>query len=370
MALTKFILRKVRLPLKFAFKTAKTTLFTREILILEVQDDSGQSGYGECVAFSEPFYTSETQEMALTTLQNLDLSAISALWESNQLEDLASLFPEKLPMTQASLEMALLDLKTRKAGTNLVESFFPQETLASHVFAGSVLGEMPEAELLKQTAILVEQGIHRIKFKISPTTNLKILKAIRNTYPDLQLAVDANQSFSDYRKLLTLDELSLACIEEALAPVAWQDYAPLSAQLKTPLCFDERVLRLSDLQTLRQELPNPIWVNLKIGRLGGLYATREIIAYCKKENIPFWVGSMVESGLSKSLHLQLSALPGNAMPGDFADSAHYFEEDLITPPIQFSAGNLKRPDGAGLGVTPNRKALENNTTAIYTRLFD
>lgn len=327
--MTTITLYHVKLPMKFNFKTAKSELNVRETIIIKAED-AGFSGFGECVAFTTPFYTDETLEIAWTNL-------------------IAS---KSSPMADAGLENALLDLKYKKKGTNLISGFF-NEKPAQKIQRGAVLGEMPLHEIEQSILKLKNEGVQRIKLKISSQTDLKNLKTLLQKFPKLTFFADANQSFSDWHALEKLDELGLACIEEPLANLS--DYQKL--KLKTPICFDENVQSLADLKIVQKLVPNA-WLNIKIGRLGGLAKTREILYYCRKQGIPFWVGSMVESGISKILHAQLSALAGNVMPGDLSSSAHYFERDLIEPELVFKQGVMEIPTAPGLGVAVNKVLLE------------
>ena len=59
----------VDLPMRFAFRTAKETLKHRESIVLEVADESGQTGYGEVVSFTSPFYTAETLDTSWKALK-------------------------------------------------------------------------------------------------------------------------------------------------------------------------------------------------------------------------------------------------------------------------------------------------------------
>ena len=59
---------------------------------------------------------------------------------------------------------------------------------------------------------------------------------------------------------------------------------------------------------------------------------------------------MVETGVSKMLHVQLAALADTYMAGDLSDSKRYFEDDLIVPDITFTDGQMTVPKGPGLGV--------------------
>ena len=75
---------------------------------------------------------------------------------------------------------------------------------------------------------------------------------------------------------------------------------------------------------------------------------------------------MVESGISKILHVQLSALGDTCMAGDLSDSSRYFEHDLINPEISFTDGTMQVPNGAGLGVDVLDNRIEEYTVEKRT----
>ena len=54
--------------------------------------------------------------------------------------------------------------------------------------------------------------------------------------------------------------------------------------------------------------------------MGGLIPTKAAINLCRERHIPYWIGSMVESVVSKMLHVQLAALGDSYMAGDWSDS--------------------------------------------------
>ena len=75
---------------------------------------------------------------------------------------------------------------------------------------------------------------------------------------------------------------------------------------------------------------------------------------------------MVESGISKILHVQLAALGDTYMAGDLSDSSRYFGHDLINPEILFSDGSMQVPNGAGLGVDVLDNRIEEYTVEKRT----
>ena len=59
---------------------------------------------------------------------------------------------------------------------------------------------------------------------------------------------------------------------------------------------------------------------------------------------------MVESSISKIMHVQLAALGDSYMAGDLSDSLRYFEKDLTDPFLSFVEGHMVVPKEPGLGV--------------------
>lgn len=56
----KITLHKLRMRMKNPFQTSFGTLQNKELFIIETEDAEGNRGYGESVAFTEPWYTEET----------------------------------------------------------------------------------------------------------------------------------------------------------------------------------------------------------------------------------------------------------------------------------------------------------------------
>lgn len=350
----------VQLPMKFNFKTAKSELNVRDSIILKVEALSGLTGFGEVVSFTSPFYTSETFEASWEALKKTYIPKLLKNELSHPFE-IHQIFENPLPMAVAGLENALLDLYFKEKNENLIRGIF-QEELSEKIPHGAVLGDMPTNQLLQELAQLEELGVQRVKLKISPKDGFERTKLALEHFPKLKFAVDANRSFSlaDWQEVAKFDQFNLACIEEPFDIKNLAELTEISAFIKTPLCFDESVQTLAELAQLKN-LSGKKMLNIKISRLGGLYYVQKAVEFCRENGIDFWVGSMVESGISKILHVQLAALSGNVMAGDLSDSQHYFEQDLIKPEIAFSKGLMKVPRGAGIGVQVNERAISRYT---------
>ena len=367
--ITNITLYHVQLPMKFTFKTAKGELGVRDTLIVRLEDEAGYVGYGECVAFVDPFYTKEAVDSCWDVLCTRYLPNVLGKEATTTLPK--QWLSEGMPMTVASVENALLHLQCAHLGVNTVE-YVLQQPLIPTVPTGIVIGDVPLDTLMDAVTGYVSQGCQRIKLKISPKDGDERVQRVRSAYPDLMLTVDANQSYSyqDMNKVRALNTFNLACIEEPFQIQSLEEHNRFKTThewgITTPICLDESILNYDDLVYAHTHGLLDI-LNVKVGRLGGLRETAEVIQYCRDHGIQYWIGSMVESSISKWMHVQLAALGDTYMPGDLSDSLRYFEQDLTRPPIVSirqvcGTGGLSQcievPKGAGLGVDVNLEMIE------------
>lgn len=363
------------LPLKFEFKTAKGTVRVRESIIVRIEDQQGYVGYGECVAFTDPFYTAETVDSAWKQLVDTYILELRLMRPKPLMAYIRQLQfwlkRDNMPMTIAGLENALINLDCNRKDVNSV-SYIMGQSLESTISNGIVIGDVPMDKLLGIVEQHVANGCKRIKLKVSPRDGYERTRLVRDAYPELALAVDANQSYT-YDQLdmvAAYNDLNLLCIEEPFSMTnlttykAWKESLP-NWPITTSICLDESILSYDDLSyAIEYRLIDVL--NVKVGRLGGLIQTRAAILRCREAGIPYWIGSMVESGISKILHVQLAALGDTYMAGDLSDSSRYFEHDLINPAILFTDGAMQVPNGAGLGVDVLDNRIEEYTVEKRT----
>jgi O-succinylbenzoate synthase len=266
------------------------------------------------------------------------------------------------PMAIAGMENALLDVYAKRQELPILEAVFPEETGKEAIYAGIVLGDLEINSLLKQIEENLAEGYIRFKIKIKPVDGFSKLKRIRETYPDLMLLADANRSFNagQIPELIKIDELGLLCLEEPLADGDFLAYQKLQAQMRTPLCLDESIETVEDLKKAIQLKACQV-INIKAGRVGGLYYAKQMIELCREHNIRYWIGSMMETGISKILHVHLASLKDNYIPGDLSPSRRYFAKDVIQPEITAQNGLIQVPKGVGLGVEIDEESLKSFT---------
>lgn len=359
MKIDRITLYHLSMRLKSPFTTSFGTTQDRECILIEAEAE-GLQGYGECVADRDPGYSYETSNTAWHVLRDFLIPALL-----NQEIGMPQMVPDRLsfvrghPMAKAGLEMAVWDLFGKLQERSLKSML---GGAAERVKVGVSVGiqESPQA-LLRVVADYIKQGYRRIKIKIKPGHDVWETRAVREEYPDLPLQVDANSAYTleTAHALAPLDDLQLLLIEQPLAEDDLWDHHLLQQDFRTPICLDESILSERHArQALEMEACRVI--NIKAGRVGGLSEAVAIHDLCRSRGVPVWCGGMLETGVGRAANLALASLPGFTLPGDISATDRYYVQDITQERFILNPDStIDVPDRPGLGITIDRKALEN-----------
>lgn len=360
MKITGVELRRIAMPLVAPFRTSFGTETKRDVLLVRVVTPDAE-GWGECVAMSEPLYSSEYVDEAAQVIQRFLLPAlpneVDALGVARALEPIKG-----HRMAKAAVETAILDAQLKASG----ESFGRFLGAAvDRVPCGVSVGIMDSIkELLDAVEGYIDEGYVRIKLKIEPGWDVAPVRAVRERFgDDVLLQVDANAAYTlvDARQLARLDEFGLLLIEQPLANDDLVQHAQLAKQLTTPICLDESI-ESAEHAAAAISLGSCSIINIKPGRVGGYLEARRIHDLCRAHGIAVWCGGMLETGLGRAANVALAALPGFTLPGDTSGSSRYYATD-ITAPFELEDGHLNVPQGPGIGVEPVKEILDEVTTS-------
>jgi O-succinylbenzoate synthase len=349
MRLERVELRRLRLPLLHPFETSFGRTTAREFLLLCVSAD-GVTGYAEGVADVDPYYLPETNETALHVLRDCLVPLAFKLEIGHPRELLPALSRVRgHEMAKAALEMAVWELYARREGVPLYRALGGR---GGEISAGVSVGLQKDVgALVAKVEAEAAAGYRRVKIKIKPGQDVRLVAAVRERFPELPLMVDANSAYTltDVPLLRGLDRFGLTMIEQ---PLAWDDivdHAALQRQLLTPVCLDESIRSGEDARRAL-DLGACRVINIKAGRVAGFAGSLAVHDVCLKRGVPVWCGGMLESGIGRLANVHLQTLPGFTLPGDTAASARYFAEDLIDPPVTVSPqGTIRVPEGPGIG---------------------
>ena len=187
------------------------------------------------------------------------------------------------------------------------------------------------------------------------------IAAIRERFgSNIPLMADANSAYTlqDTELLKQLDQFNLIMIEQPLAHDDIIDHVKLQKELSTPVCLDESIHSYEDARKAIEIGACKI-INIKIGRVGGLTEAVKIHNLCRDNGIPVWCGGMLEAGIGRAHNIALSSLDNFTIPGDTSTSNRYWENDIVSPEVEFlKPGKLSVPDSPGIGYEINKQVLD------------
>lgn len=309
-----------------------------ELLHVETEDPD-VSGWGEAVVS----YTATT----------VTQQAMGRLVGANPAEHLWD------PSVGIALQMALFDTVGHTLDVPIARLLnLPQVRTSAPIAWWST--KMPPEVLAADAAEAVEEGYLAHKFKARPWFDVvEQVRQISEVTPEhFQLDIDFNRMLIDRGTaaplLAELDTYSRVGLYEApLAEGQFDEYRLLRGQVQRPLVehFDQGPFRHG---ALAGSYDGHVFSPNTVGNGVGSLLRQGILA--EEFGRSGWI-QMVGTGLTTALVLQVSSvLPAARWP--FVTAMNIYTDDLVSSPIEVTAGQAIVPSGAGLGVEIDRDAVE------------
>lgn len=359
-------IRELKMNLLFPFETSFGRATYQNFLLLKVWVD-GVAGWSECVADEAPEYSYETVPTARHVIEDFIAPVVFSREYGHPSELMASL--EHIRghnMAKAAVEMGSWEAYARQQGRPLSAVLGGTRT---EIASGVSIGIQPTVEqLLDKIGSELASGYRRIKIKIKPGWDAKVVARVRERFPETPLMVDANSAYSleDLPLFKELDRFNLMMIEQPLAYDDMWDHAKLQRGINTPICLDESVHSPEDARKAIEMGACRI-INIKAGRVGGLARAKGVHDVAAAHGVPVWCGGMLETGIGRAHNVHLSTLHNFTLPGDVAASKRYYPEDLIEPPVDVrSDGTIAVPTGPGIGYTVREDRIARQTLRAFT----
>jgi len=353
-------LRHVRLVHTSPFETSFGRFTERHTVILKVHADIGTC-YAEAPSLIGPYYTYETTQTTLHIIQDFIAPALLH-HEIDSIMDLhkALAFIRGHNIAKSGLDSAYYHLISAQAGRSLARYLGGTRDYIDVGISIGIEGNLDA--LIERVDWALRKTFKRIKIKIKPGWDLEPVRSIRQHFADVPLMVDANSAYTldDVRMLKKLDKYELMMIEQPLGYDDIFDHSKLQRQLDTPICLDESIHSVADVQEAIGLGACKI-INIKLSRVGGLFPAVQIHDLCQRHGMPVWCGGMFESAIGKADCVALASLPNFTLPADIAPSDRYFIRDLISPFIVLEDGQIKVPTAPGIGFDVDENFLQEAT---------
>jgi len=315
--------------------TSRGILTEKHAWFIEIWDESSPDtiGRGECSiipGLSPDFESFEKYEAQLEDLcedLNLDLTE----W----------------PSLKFGLECALLDLEN--GGKNIIFDNDFRRGEKSILINGLVwMGDRDF--MLEQIHEKIEAGFSTIKMKIGAidfSSELELLKIIRDFSESLTLRVDANGAFAPsdaLAKLNALADLRIHSIEQPIKAGQWESMRELCSLTPLDIALDEELIGINNSQKKTEllETIKPQFIILKPSLHGGISGTKEWISLAEERKIPWWMTSALESNIGLNAICQLTAEYRNDLPQGLGTGSLYTDNipsNLLVQNGSISLGN-------------------------------
>ena len=351
----------ISVPTRAPVRMAGITINSADNLVVCLRDTDGREGWGE--AASAPTMTGDLPEGMAAAGRFLGTQI-----EGSELFSLADI-PRLIgyPLygnygAKAAFEIALLDLLAQSKGVPLFELLGGRQRESATVLTMVAGGD--QATEIANARAAAEAGFLAFKVKAgvgTPEADLARCRAIRDTLGDAaQISADANQGYDRAAALefaKGAEAAGLDFMEQLVAGEDLEGMAACAAATPVPLGADEGIHGISDI-TAHHELKAASGGSLKTIKLGGLQPVMRAGQLMEKLGMAVnLAGKVAETSIASAAIAHLAvALP--SLEWGTSVTNQYLGDDVTDTPIEIRNGHVRPPEGAGLGLRPDRAKLE------------
>lgn len=357
-------------PLKEPFHWSFNRAERREGCIVEITDESGETGWGEC--FGPAALNAAVVNAFRSHLLGEDAFAIDALWQRlyNTFRDQGQ---KGLVVTALSgVDIALWDLKGKRLGEpihRLMGGPLRKEVQAYATGTYRLDEGDPLDYVVEEVKGYAKEGFHAAKLKIGfdVDDDLRLIRACREAVgPGFGLMVDANHGF-DAVEAVQLGrmaaELDIGWFEEPVTPDDLGSYEAVRAGQPIPVAGGEcEFTRWGFREVLTRRAIDIIQPDTCAA--GGLSECKKIADMATAFGVRY-VPHVWGTGIGLATALQLLAVLPDTPPRhtpqapilEFDRSEHPFRQAIMAKEIEHVDGVVAVPDGPGLGIEINRETI-------------
>jgi L-alanine-DL-glutamate epimerase-like enolase superfamily enzyme len=335
------------------FADAYAEVSTSNAILVKIYTDEGIIGYGEACAWQAEFY-GETLESVSYALQKYITPKIIGQnpLNINRILSIVDASFAKATCAKEGVDLALFDLAGRILKV-------PVYTLLNGCFRDQIpiaceIG-INKPDIMAQDAMaLLKKGVKVIKLKGSPEVeeDVKRIKTVREAVGnEAVLRLDPNAHWCTHETIKAMREVedcSLQLLEQPVPGWDLKGMAHIRKSIGIPLMADEGIWTPQDVVAIAEHGAADI-INIKIAKTGGLFLAKKVEAVAEAEGLPCMVGTEIEPGFSLAAKLHLAASMKNLPFACEFTELSLLQKQILNPKIKIENGNVKVPQGIGLG---------------------
>jgi muconate cycloisomerase len=360
MKITKIEIIPVDIPFTRTLKTAIGDWDTAEFVVIRMHTDAGIVGLGEVPPWMAVSRTSQEaiieiiKKYIAPVILGLDPFQIEKAWH------LMDLHAPGNPMAATPIDMAMHDIMGKALKTpvyNLLGGIYREK-----VPIAAIVGFDKTEVMVQECREWLALGAKAIRIKVGLGLRQDLIntKAVRKAIgDDVTLRVDCNQAFTRNEAIKVINALDEFDIELAEQPVAWPDLQGMGmvAQgVNVPIMAHETLLDRFDALHLIEYGGVGVF-GLKLDRPGGFASVRKVNALAEINNIPCFMCSSIEMGISTAAAAHMAVALKNVKLACEFSGPQTISDDIVRNPIPIVDGYAKPWDAPGLGVELDEEKL-------------
>jgi muconate cycloisomerase len=369
----------VQLPTRREHKWTGLTEVIGRYVMVKMTDSDGRVGWGEAPALKDwggefGRYFGESALITRAVIENYLGPAVIGVETANLVELHARMDAtiRGYPYSKAAVEFATYDLAGRWLNV-------PVHTLLGgrardRVPVTHSIGLISIDEAKSEVAKVVREGIRTIKVKIGvdPERDVAMVSAVREAAGEAtEICVDANEGYRTPGEAVQIvrrmEKNRLKYVEQPV--MGMERIAEVGRRIDAPVMADETAWNAHDSVQIIQNGGIQI-VSIYTTKAGGLLKAMEVGAVCRAAGIICNVNGSIETGIGNLANVQLAAAspavtlscvipvstPAEAQHGQVGGI--YYNDDLLTEPMEFVDGAIVVPSGPGMGIEVDLKKIE------------
>jgi muconate cycloisomerase len=326
-----------------------------QYVYVRVESEDGQVGWGETIAL--PSWSYETVESIVSTVRKhlaplvVGRSPFEQAHFQRQFDaKLTPAISNGFPFAKAAVQIATMDLAGRVAGVPLHQLLGGK--IRDTVALSFSLSIDEPAAMAEAAKIYRQVSCYKLKVAGEPKIDAERVRAVAAARPDVDIWLDANQSYRPMDLESFLDRIreveQVRCLEQPVKSTDWLGMKRARNRSHLPVAVDEGCFSSFDVARLAR-LEACDLVVLKVAKSGGLWGCLRAAAVADAHGLGLLGSGLTEAGIGLAASVHLYSTMDLLLPPEL--NGPKYIADLMVKGLEVRENIVTVPGGPGLGVT-------------------
>ncbi len=373
MRIKKIVIHHIKIPFKQPFKHASAERLSGENIVVRCVDEDGLSGWGETIA--REYVTGETTEDTIKRYKNIPKEA----WKKKigSVEDITDFLEKYLApynVAQCGMEIALLDLLSRKSGLSISDclsknlSDIAKISQTAPFFYGGAIGLNSIPKTIVNALKMRLYNFKKVKLKLERNLKQDLSRLFWTKLVlggKIDLRVDANEAWDmEYASKISsyLKKYSVSAVEQPFKKKDFSLNKKFTDQTGITVILDESMCYEKDARAVVENIFPAVFC-IKLPKTGGFCKALKLIKIAHENNLSIQVSCQVgETAILSCAGRHLARLTPNLRYLEGSFDRYLLKENISTEDISFGyGGKADMLDKPGLGIDIDHDKLDKIT---------